>query len=149
MIIGRNALYFEDYVLAMQYFNQVIKAKPYLPDPYYYRAIAKYYLDDLKGAENDCTEAIDRNPFMIKAYQLRGDARQNLEDYSGALADYQTVLNTYPNDKITLINVGIVNIQEKNYDEAEKELNNLLRLYPTYVQGMLVRGTMYQEKATL
>ena len=26
--IGRNALYFEDYVLSIQYFNQVIKAKP-------------------------------------------------------------------------------------------------------------------------
>ena len=28
--IGRNALYFEDYVLSIQYFNQVIKLKPYL-----------------------------------------------------------------------------------------------------------------------
>ena len=28
MAIGRNALYFEDYVLSIQYFNQVIKAKP-------------------------------------------------------------------------------------------------------------------------
>ena len=28
MAIGRNALYFEDYVLSIQYFNQVINAKP-------------------------------------------------------------------------------------------------------------------------
>ena len=39
--IGRNALYFEDYVLSIQYFNQVIKAKPYLAEPYFYRAVAK------------------------------------------------------------------------------------------------------------
>ena len=26
--IGRNALYFEDYVLSIQYFNQIIKVKP-------------------------------------------------------------------------------------------------------------------------
>ena len=31
--IGRNALYFEDYVLSIQYFNQVIKLKPYLAEP--------------------------------------------------------------------------------------------------------------------
>ncbi len=37
MAIGRNALYFEDYVLSIQYFNQVINAKPYLSDPYFYR----------------------------------------------------------------------------------------------------------------
>ena len=30
MTIARNALYFEDYVLSIQYFNQVINAKPYL-----------------------------------------------------------------------------------------------------------------------
>ena len=28
MTIARNALYFEDYVLSIQYFNQVINAKP-------------------------------------------------------------------------------------------------------------------------
>ena len=31
--IGRNALYFEDYVLSIQYFNQVIHLKPYLSEP--------------------------------------------------------------------------------------------------------------------
>ena len=34
LTIGRNALYFEDYVLSIQYFNQVIKIKPYLAEPY-------------------------------------------------------------------------------------------------------------------
>ena len=28
MTVGRNALYFEDYVLSIQYFNQVINANP-------------------------------------------------------------------------------------------------------------------------
>ena len=42
--IGRNALYFEDYVLSIQYFNQVIRLKPYLAEPYFYRAIAKIQL---------------------------------------------------------------------------------------------------------
>ena len=41
MNIGRNALYFEDYLLSIQYFNQVVKSKPYLAEPYFYRAIAK------------------------------------------------------------------------------------------------------------
>ena len=34
MTIARNALYFEDYVLSIQYFNQVINAKPYLYEPF-------------------------------------------------------------------------------------------------------------------
>lgn len=146
ILIGRNSLYYEDYVLAIQYFNQVIKAKPYLAEPYFYRAIAKYYLDDFKGTEDDCTLALERNPFISKAYQLRADARQNQNNYDGALEDYKVSLDNYPNDKFTLVNMGIVNIQKKDYDQAEKYLNELLRIYPTYTQGYLTRGAMYQEK---
>ena len=63
LAIGRNALYFEDYVLSIQYFNQVIKSKPWLAEPYFYRAVAKINLDDFKGAEEDCTLCLQRNPF--------------------------------------------------------------------------------------
>ena len=41
MRIGSNVLSMEDYMLAIQYFNQAIKAKPYLADPYFLRALAK------------------------------------------------------------------------------------------------------------
>ena len=75
VMIGRSALYYEDYVLSMQYFNQVILAKPYLYEPWYFRAIAKYCLDDYAGAESDCTEAITRNPFVVGIYELRGLCR--------------------------------------------------------------------------
>lgn len=64
MNIGRNALYFEDYILSMQYFNQVIKVKPYMAEPYFYRGVAKLSLDDFKGAEEDCTLCIERNPLL-------------------------------------------------------------------------------------
>ena len=33
LMIGRSALYYEDYVLSIQYFNQAISAKPYLLSP--------------------------------------------------------------------------------------------------------------------
>ena len=84
MMIGRNALYFEDYVLSIQYFNQVINAKSYLAEPYFYRGLAKLNLDDFQGAENDCTEALQRNPFVVSAYQVRGIARIQQKNYAGA-----------------------------------------------------------------
>ena len=77
MRVGRNALYFSDYVLSIQYFNQVVNAKPYLYEPYFFRGLAKYYLDDFTGAEADCSAAIQRNPFVVDCYQLRGLARVN------------------------------------------------------------------------
>ncbi|NLE31761.1 MAG: hypothetical protein GX619_01875, partial [Bacteroidales bacterium] len=68
MAIGRSALYFEDYVLSIQYFNQVIDAKPFLAEPYFFRAVAKLYLEDFKGADEDCTLALERNNFMVRAF---------------------------------------------------------------------------------
>ena len=50
MTIGRNALYFEDYVLSIQYFNRVISVKPYLAEPYMYRGMAKAQLGDYQDA---------------------------------------------------------------------------------------------------
>ncbi len=143
---GRNALYFEDYILSIQYFNQVIRAKPYLPEPYLYRAMAKFNLDDYKGAENDATLCIERNPFLYQAYQCRGAARQNLGDYVGAEQDYSKGLDLKPEDRQLLTNRGIALLQGKNLDEAEKNFNNLIRIQPKYPQAYLLRGSMFAEK---
>ena len=40
MMMGRNALYYEDYVLSIQRFNMVINAKPFLAEPYFFRGLA-------------------------------------------------------------------------------------------------------------
>ena len=50
--IGRNALYFDDYILAIQYFNQVIAQKPYLAEPYYYRAVANVPITSATAQQN-------------------------------------------------------------------------------------------------
>src|SRR5690554_4450413 len=146
MLIGRNALYFEDYVLAIQYFNQVIGSKPYLAAPYYYRGMAKFFLDDFKGAEDDCTLCLERNPYWLAAYQLRGAARQNREDYKGASEDYAQSLDYLPEDRITLLNMGIVNIELKEFDKAESTFQELLRLFPDYTPTYLMRAAMFLEK---
>ena len=51
MLMGRNALYYEDYVLSIRRFNMVISAKPYLSEPYFYRGLAKFYLEDYTVAD--------------------------------------------------------------------------------------------------
>lgn len=146
MMIGKNALYFEDYVLAIQYFNQVISAKPYLAEPYYFRAMSKFMLDDFKGAEEDASECLIRNPYYTAAYQLRGAARQNQEKYQLAATDYQRSLEFFPEDRITLVNMGIVNVEMKQYEVAEKFFEVLLRRFPDYTPGYLTRSQLYLEQ---
>ena len=126
--IGRNALFFEDYILAIQYFNQAIKAKPFLAEPYFYRSVAKISLEDYRGAEQDAGMAIERNPFIVDAYQVRGVSRQNLNDYQGAAEDYIAGLELMPEDKNLLFNLAVCQGTLKNYDDAQKTYDRLLGL---------------------
>lgn len=146
MNIGRNALYFEDYLLSIQYFNQVVKAKPYLAEPYFYRAIAKLELEDYKGAEEDCSLAIERNPFIVDAYQVRGIARQTLHNPQGAIADYEVGLRYMPEHKVFLMNKAVCEQELKEYDKSEQTYSTLLRIYPKYENGYLGRAQLHLAK---
>lgn len=146
LAVGRNALYFEDYVLSIQYFNQVIRAKPWLAEPYFYRAVAKLNLDDFQGAEDDCSLCLERNPFLSQAYYARGIARQSLEKYDAAIRDYQRGLELRPGDRSMLANQAIAYLQKKDYTDAEKAFEELITAYPKLSLGYLTRGAMYLEK---
>ena len=145
LAIGRNALYFEDYVLSIQYFNQVIKSKPWLAEPYFYRAVAKISLDDYKGAEDDCTSCLQRNPFLVQAYYARGIARQNQEKFDEAIEDYKKGLEFRVEDRQMLVNMAVANIQKKDFEAAEKVFEELMRAHPKYSMNYLTRGAMYTE----
>ena len=139
MTIGKNALYFEDYVLSIQYFNQVINAKPYLAEPFFYRGLAKLNLDDLQGAEADCTQSIDRNPFVANTYQIRGIARIRQENFDGAIADYRKALTIEPENEAFWHNLILCRIQKKDYPTARAELDTLISLSPKYTDAYLMR----------
>lgn len=139
MTIGKNALYFEDYVLSIQYFNQVINAKPYLAEPYFFRGLAKINLDDFQGAEADCTESIERNPFVANTYQIRGISRIRQENFDGAIADYQKAISFDPENESYWHNLILCRIQKKDYSTARAELDSLIKISPRYSDAYLMR----------
>lgn len=144
--IGKNVLSMDDYMLAIQYFNQAIKAKPYLADPYFFRALAKLNLEDYKGAEADCNEAIERNKFKSEAYKLRGFARQQMGLDSLAVADYDEGLKHNPTEKYFLFYKGVALSSMHKNDEALETLNTLLRLYPRFEEGLAARASLNLQR---
>lgn len=134
MLIGRNALYYDDYVLSIQYFNEIINAKPFLYDPYYFRAIAKFYLEDYHGAEADCSKAIDLNPFIEDSYQLRGLCRIKQDKYEDAVNDYSKVIEYKPLDQVSWYNRVLCRIHLKQYPEAVAELQTMHAKWPSYTK---------------
>ena len=143
IMIGRSALYYEDYVLSIQYFNQAISAKPYLYEPWFFRGVAKYYLDDFAGAEADCTKAIERNPYVTSSYELRGLCRIRLNKFSEAVADYTSALKYDPENQGLWHNRALCYIRGKDYDRALEQLDTMLARWPKYAAGYSMRGEVY------
>ena len=142
MNIGRNVLSMDDYMLSIQYFNQAIKAKPYLAEPYYLRAFAKMNLEDWEGAEEDCTLSIERNKFRTETYKLRGFTRQAMGKDSLAIEDYDVGLQYNPQDKYFLYYKAVAQTELKRYEDADSTFSLLLRLYPRFDDGFTARGRL-------
>lgn len=134
MTIGRNALYFEDYVLSIQYFNQVIDIKPFLAEPYMYRSIAKIQLGDYEGAELDGTEAIQRNPFLPEAYYARGFTRMKLGKYEAAADDFSKAIEFSPTSQHLLLSRMDAHERMGKHAAALNDLELIMKLKPRDAQ---------------
>ena len=149
-LMGRNALSVDDYLTAIRYFNQAIEAKPYLSRPYYYRAYAKFTLEDYKGAEADCDKSIELNPFLIEVYQFRGLCRINNNDYEGAIHDYSKVLKEAPTEQGSRFNRALCYLQIKDYEKADEDLSYMLKHWPNYYRTYMVKAqSLFEQKDTV
>jgi tetratricopeptide (TPR) repeat protein len=126
MANARNALYFEDYVLSIQYLNRVIGAKPYLSEPYYLRAYAKFSLDDIKGAKIDCDKALSINPFHADSYNLRGIINQQHEQHEEAIEDFSKGLDFAPDHVNLLTNRANSKLSLNDYSGALDDYNAII-----------------------
>lgn len=140
LLMGRNALYYEDYVLAIQRFNMVITAKPWLGEPYFYRAVAKYYLEDYQGAEIDCNNALERNPYALNHYVLRALCRINQDRYALAEEDYRKALSINPLDHGSWHNLVLCQIELKEYEKADSALDVMIRHWPKESQQYTLKS---------
>ena len=143
MDVGKNALYFADYVLSIKYFNAVIMAKPYLYEPYFYRALAKFYLEDFTGAERDCNECIERNPYYPNTYEVRGLSRINLGKYALAAEDYEKATEYQPESHALWHNWVLCNIEMDSLTRADSISNIIVRKWPRHADGYVMKAQIH------
>lgn len=146
MMIARNALAYDDYVLSISYFNVVINYKPYLYEPYFFRGVAKFYLDDYSGTVSDCTQAISRNPYYPNSYELRGLAYINLERYSEAAADYKKATEFNPEERGMWHNLALCYINMDSLNLADSVADVMTRKWTKYADGYCLKAQIMLEK---
>ncbi len=146
MAMGKTALYYDDYVLSIQYFNQVINAKPYLYEPYFFRAVAKLSLEDYRGAEQDCNSSISRNPFVVNSYQVRGLSLIYQNRFAEAANDFRKGLSLDPENRPLRHNLILSLARQERYDDAISAADTLLSISPKYSPAMAMKSYLLWEK---
>ena len=138
--VGETRIQIGNYVGAIENFNIVIRFKPHLPEPYYFRGVAKHQLEDFRGAIQDYNAAIDIKPYYPDAFMHRGLAYLELNDYAKAIADYNQAIELAPNDAAIYNNRGIAKISMKDIEGAIADYDKALEINPKFTNSYINRS---------
>ena len=146
---GRLELYKKNYIEALNIFNNLIKIKPGLVEPYFYRGMVKYQLKDLVGAEKDFDKTITMNPFYVSAYHYLAVVKTELQDYNLALKNIDKAIKLAPFDPKLYLTKGVIFLQLKKYSNAKKNFFQAKKLNPQMPETYINLGILFASKKKL
>ena len=138
--VGETLVQIGNYVGAIENFNIVIRFKPHLPEPYYFRAVAKHQLEDYRGAIQDYNMAINIKPYYPDAFMNRGLAYLQLNEYAKSIEDYNRAIELDPGNSTIYNNRGIAKISMKDIDGAIADYNKALEINPKFTNSFINRS---------
>ena len=141
---GQSRLYFGNYLGAIESFNMVLKFKPYLPEPYYFRGVAKLELDDYRGALTDLNKAIEIKPYYPEAIMYRGFTNYKLNDFKSSMDDYSKALELGGENADLYNNRGLCKAAMKDFDGAIADYTHSIELKAKNFNAYLNRSIAYQ-----
>lgn len=144
--IGTDAIYYDDKARAIEHFNRIIRLKPRLHEPYFFRGYAKLGLDDINGALEDFTRAIDINPNYLLAYVYRGMAYYQAGRYEESLEDYRVAAELAPSESMIYAYRGLTYRALGSDELAEKDYSKSIRLNADQEFAYLNRAVIREKR---
>ncbi|MBP3331811.1 MAG: tetratricopeptide repeat protein [Tidjanibacter sp.] len=141
--VGRMSLINNHYKEAIQTLNVLLQADRDAHEAYFLRGVAKYNLDDILGAEQDFSVAIEKNPVYTVAYQYRAIARSMLGDYDDALKDFQEAIDLRPDRPEPYYSRGVTFFLSQQFDKAIEDFDMFIRFDSRVADAYINRGTAY------
>ena len=125
-------------------FDEVIRLRPDLTEPYYNRALAKYRLRDLRGASDDLTHLLEGPKPPLRAYLLRAKVRDKQGDREGARRDREASLRVEPRDERDWTARGLAR-QPRDPRAALADFERALGLNPCYLSALQDKANVLAE----
>ncbi len=142
---GEVALHYEDYVLSIQYFNNIISLRPHLYQPWHLRGVAKFYLEDFSGAEADATQAISLNPYIDAIYDLRAIARIRQDNYEAAIDDFTAAIRLNPTQRNFWYNRAVCEMHLEHYETAMAETDTIISRWAQFANGYALKAELFLQ----
>lgn len=140
---GRDYIVEGRYRDAIESLNILLRSQPKEFEGYFLRGVAKYNLDDLNGAMNDFSSALEENPVYTQAYQYRAIVRSRMGLYGEALEDFAKALEIRPSNAGCYYSRGVTYFLNRQFERSVSDFSKFLRLEPTQPEGYTSRGTSY------
>jgi lipoprotein NlpI len=104
----------------------------------------KLAIHDIKGAIQDCTQAIQIDPQNPHAYLNRGTARAAAGDIDGSLVDFTESIQLNPTDPDAYFNRGVIEGRRADYANSISDLNQVIQIDPQNPTAFFARGLGHQ-----
>lgn len=141
--MSQNSIINKQYYEAISLLTILIDSDSVSRDGYFLRAVAKYNLNDLVGAEQDFSSAIKINPVYVEAYQYRAITRSIMGNWDDAISDFKTALKIRPDFTGTYYSRGVTFLMCQQFDNAIADFNKFIQKNPKAMEAYLNRGSAY------
>lgn len=141
--MSQNSIINKQYYEAISLLTILIDADSVSRDGYFLRAVAKYNLNDLIGAEQDFSSALRINPVYVEAYQYRAITRSIMGNWDDAISDFKRALQIRPDYTGTYYSRGVTFLMCQQFDNAIADFNKFIKKNPKTVEAYLNRGASY------
>ncbi len=140
---SQNSIIDKRYYDAISLLTLLIESDSVSKDAYFLRAVAKYNLNDMIGAEQDLSAAIRINPVYIEAYQYRAITRSVMGNWDDAVSDFQKAIDIRPDFINTYYSRGVTYLMSQQFDNAISDFTTFIKRNPKESQVYLNRGSAY------
>lgn len=141
--MGQQSMVKSNYREAIDILNVLLRHDAKDFDAYFLRGIAKYNMDDLLGADDDFTRAVELNPVFTGAFYYRAITRSRLGNYDDALNDFQQAIELRPDLPDPYYSRGVTRLLNQQFEAAVEDFNKYIRYEKRHVAAYINRGTSY------
>jgi tetratricopeptide (TPR) repeat protein len=135
---------------ALEAFQKVTALAPKNPEGPINQARVLIAEGQVDRATKILEEAESQRPGYLKTAYFRGAVYKKLGEYDQALAEWKKVAETYPKDRVMLLDMGRIEYLSGRYEEALYWIERVLAIDPEDLGGlynrMLTLGALGREK---